>query len=127
MHELNAHFVPFTAQTRMSGVDVAGTSIRKGAVDAILSHVDMPQTAVAAGAAVQALRPANSAETVREIQAIADEIAKSGGTPLAVARDGRLLGRHPSEGHRQGRHPRALRRAAPHGHPHRDDHRRQSA
>ena len=35
--------------------------------------------------------------------------------------------RHPSEGHRQGRHPGALRRAAPHGHPHRDDHRRQPA
>src|SRR5262249_16362468 len=39
MAELGAHFVPFSAQTRMSGVDVAGTSIRKGAVDAILAYV----------------------------------------------------------------------------------------
>jgi potassium-transporting ATPase ATP-binding subunit len=92
MHELKAHFVAFTAQTRMSGVDVAGSSIRKGAVEAILSSVNTPPTAVTAGGAVQALRPVNSAETVREIQAIANEIAKSGGTPLAVARDGRLLG-----------------------------------
>ena len=35
--------------------------------------------------------------------------------------------RHPPQGHRQAGHPRALRRTAPHGHPHRDDHRRQSA
>ena len=41
---------------------------------------------------MQALRPSVSAETVREINAIADAIAKSGGTPLAVAKDGRLLG-----------------------------------
>ena len=46
----------------------------------------------------------------------------------ARGRQGRPAARrHPSEGHRQGRHPRALRRAAQDGHPHRDDHRRQSA
>ena len=39
MAPLHAHFVPFTAQTRMSGVDIAGSSIRKGAVDAILAYV----------------------------------------------------------------------------------------
>ena len=39
MAPLHAHFVPFTAQTRMSGVDIEGSSIRKGAVDAILAHV----------------------------------------------------------------------------------------
>ena len=39
MTSLHAHFVPFTAQSRMSGVDVEGSSIRKGAVDAILAHV----------------------------------------------------------------------------------------
>jgi K+-transporting ATPase ATPase B chain len=92
MNELQAHFVPFTAQTRMSGVDLAGSSIRKGAVDAILSWVTAPATAVGLGGAVLALKPAASPETVREIQAMADEIAKAGGTPLAVARDGRLLG-----------------------------------
>ena len=83
MASLHATFVPFTAQSRMSGVDLEGSSIRKGAVDAVLAYVNQ---ATAAGAA----RP--SSETVREIQAIADEIAKSGGTPLAVVRDGRLLG-----------------------------------
>ena len=47
---------------------------------------------VAAGGAVRALQPAVSADVAREIKAIADAIAKSGGTPLAVAKDGRLLG-----------------------------------
>jgi K+-transporting ATPase ATPase B chain len=84
MATLHAVFVPFTAQSRMSGVDVDGSSIRKGAVDAVLAYVN--QATAAAGAA----RP--SSETVRDIQAITDEIAKSGGTPLAVVRDGRLLG-----------------------------------
>ncbi|WP_349436580.1 potassium-transporting ATPase subunit KdpB [Pararhizobium sp. A13] len=79
MAQLHAHFVPFTAQSRMSGVDIEGSSIRKGAVDAVLSYV---------GGLGASARP----ETVREIQAIADEIAKSGGTPLAVVRDGRLMG-----------------------------------
>ncbi|PWR18082.1 potassium-transporting ATPase subunit KdpB [Zavarzinia compransoris] len=77
MAALQARFVPFTAQSRMSGVDVGGAVIRKGAVDAVLAHAG---------------RPAAAAEPVREIRAIADEIARTGGTPLAVARDGRLLG-----------------------------------
>lgn len=93
MGELGATFVPFTAQTRMSGVDAGGSSVRKGAVDAILNYVNGgPRAAVASGGAVRALSPATNADTVREIQTIADEIAKAGGTPLAVARDGRLLG-----------------------------------
>ncbi|WP_421872404.1 potassium-transporting ATPase subunit KdpB [Pararhizobium sp.] len=79
MAQLHATFVPFTAQSRMSGVDIEGSSIRKGAVDAVLSYVS-------------SLNAAGRSKTVREIQAIADEIAKSGGTPLAVARDGRLMG-----------------------------------
>jgi K+-transporting ATPase ATPase B chain len=78
MQSLNASFVPFTAQSRMSGVDVGGSSIRKGAVDAVLKYVGE-------GAA-------NSADTIREVRTISDEIAKSGATPLAVARDGKLLG-----------------------------------
>ncbi|MFG1394252.1 potassium-transporting ATPase subunit KdpB [Xanthobacter agilis] len=84
MGMLHAAFVPFTAQTRMSGVDMDGISIRKGAVEAVLRHVEL------AHAATGATR--NSAETLREIQAIADEVAKAGGTPLAVVRDNRLLG-----------------------------------
>jgi K+-transporting ATPase ATPase B chain len=90
--ELRANFIPFTAQTRMSGVDIGSSWVRKGAVDSILSFVSGPVTAVAAGGAVQALRPTMSADTAREIHAIADSIAKSGGTPLAVAKDGKLLG-----------------------------------
>ncbi|MBY5635123.1 potassium-transporting ATPase subunit KdpB [Rhizobium leguminosarum] len=80
MASLKATFVPFTAQTRMSGVDLQGASIRKGAVDAVLAHVNGDSSSK------------NGSEAVRELQSIADEVAKSGGTPLAVARDGRLLG-----------------------------------
>ncbi|MBB2164579.1 potassium-transporting ATPase subunit KdpB [Gluconacetobacter sp. 1b LMG 1731] len=74
MHALGAVFVPFTAQTRMSGVDIGPRRIRKGAVDSVLA-------AVGAGAA-----------GAGEVRAIADDIARQGGTPLAVADDGRLLG-----------------------------------
>jgi potassium-transporting ATPase ATP-binding subunit len=92
LHELQASFIPFSAQTRMSGVEIGSSWVRKGAVDAILNFLNGSPGAVAAGGAVQALRPNVSAETVREITAIADTIAKAGGTPLAVAKDGRLLG-----------------------------------
>ena len=90
--ELRANFIPFSAQTRMSGVEVGSSWVRKGAVDAILNYLNPPATVVGAGSAARALRPSVSAEAVREINAIADVIAKSGGTPLAVAKDGRLLG-----------------------------------
>jgi K+-transporting ATPase ATPase B chain len=91
MKELNATFIPFTAQTRMSGIDAGSLSVRKGAVDAILSYVSGAAPTVASGNIVRALQPVLS-ELGREVQAISDEIAKAGGTPLAVARDGRLLG-----------------------------------
>ncbi len=78
MQSLHAHFVPFTAQSRMSGVDVEGFVIRKGAVDAVLAHVEQ-SSRVDQG-------------TLSELQSIADTIAKAGGTPLAVAKDGQLLG-----------------------------------
>ena len=89
MTSLKATFVPFTAQTRMSGVDLEGSSIRKGAVDAVLAYVDGAANGAHEGTAVISR---TSSETLRELQSIADEIAKAGGTPLAVARDGRLLG-----------------------------------
>ncbi len=92
MGSINAVFVPFTAQSRMSGVDIEGSSIRKGAVDSILGHVQAVPVSAARGSAALALKPAVAADAVRETQSIADEIAKAGGTPLAVARDGRLLG-----------------------------------
>ncbi|HEY0219407.1 MAG TPA: potassium-transporting ATPase subunit KdpB [Afipia sp.] len=92
MGELGATFVPFTAQTRMSGVDTGSSSVRKGAVDAILSYVNGGTSrTIASGNVVHSLATGGS-ETEREIQAIAEEIAKSGGTPLAVARDSKLLG-----------------------------------
>jgi K+-transporting ATPase ATPase B chain len=71
--EGQANFIPFTAQSRMSGVEIGGSWVRKGAVDSILKFV-------------------GSAPNAREINDIADGIAKAGGTPLAVAKDGKLLG-----------------------------------
>ncbi len=76
IHELGAAFVPFTAQTRMSGVNLAdGREIRKGATDAIESYVKK-----LGGIFPEALRT--------EIETI----AKSGGTPLVVAEHSRVLG-----------------------------------
>jgi K+-transporting ATPase ATPase B chain len=72
----DAVFVPFTAQTRLSGVDSGGTTIRKGAVDAVLRYVNAT----------------GSDPVAREINAAAERIAKAGGTPLAVAKNGKLLG-----------------------------------
>ena len=89
MTSLKATFVPFTAQTRMSGVDLEGSSIRKGAVDAVVAYVEGAAHGSHEGTAVMSR---TSSEMLRELQVIADEIAKAGGTPLAVARDGRLLG-----------------------------------
>src|SRR5262249_55603887 len=81
-----------TAQTRMSGVEVGSSWVRKGAVDSIISYLNDTSPAVRVRSAVQALRPNVSTEIVNEVRALADTIAKSGGTPLAVAKDGRLLG-----------------------------------
>ena len=100
MAPLRARFVPFTAQTRMSGVDIEGSSIRKGAVDAILAHVGhdlvigraLPISRGGAAANPAPLASAAADPAARELTGIAERIAKSGGTPLAVARDGRLLG-----------------------------------
>jgi K+-transporting ATPase ATPase B chain len=88
--EVKANFIPFSAQTRMSGVEVGGSWVRKGAVDSILGFLNGPPVMV--GATARVLQPAVNAEVTREIQAITESIAKSGGTPLAVARDGKLLG-----------------------------------
>jgi len=92
MAELGATFIPFTAQTRMSGVDAGASSVRKGAVDAILNYVSGEPLMAASGNTVRSIQPLLNSDIGRELQSIADEIAKSGGTPLAVAKDGRLLG-----------------------------------
>jgi len=90
--EMRGNFIPFTAQTRMSGVEIGNTWVRKGAVDSILQYLQTSTETVMPGGAVRSLLPALNADAMREITAIADTIAKAGGTPLAVAKDGRLLG-----------------------------------
>ena len=67
--------IPFTAQTRLSGVVVAGVTIQKGAVDSVLKA-----------------HPQGENAAVVELRKITEEIARSGGTPLAVVKDGQLLG-----------------------------------
>ena len=88
----DANFIPFTAQSRMSGVEIGGSWVRKGAVDSILGFLNTPPLMLVSGGAARAMQPGVSSDIVREINAIADAIAKSGGTPLAVAKDGKLLG-----------------------------------
>jgi K+-transporting ATPase ATPase B chain len=75
MAELNAEFVPFTAQTRMSGVNLDGRQLRKGAGDAIIAFVE-----------------AEGGRPPAELQPALDRIGREGGTPLAVSRDERVLG-----------------------------------
>jgi K+-transporting ATPase ATPase B chain len=72
---VGAHFVPFTAQSRMSGVDYDGTRLRKGAGDAILCWID-----------------AEGGQAPPQLQIALDRIGREGGTPLAVARDSQVLG-----------------------------------
>jgi K+-transporting ATPase ATPase B chain len=90
--EMRANFIPFTAQTRMSGVMIGSSWVRKGAVEAVINYLNTPTAAVTSTGAVRSLQSAVSSVAVREINAISEEIAKAGGTPLAVAKDGRLLG-----------------------------------
>ncbi len=75
MTTLNAEFVPFTAQTRMSGVDIDGRRLRKGAGDSIVKFVQD-----------------EGGQAPPELREHLDRIAREGGTPLAVARDNQILG-----------------------------------
>src|SRR5581483_12169250 len=70
-----ATFVPFSAYTRMSGVDMNGTQLRKGAPDAILNWVRE-----------------NGGQPATELAAQVERIARGGGTPLLLARDKMVLG-----------------------------------
>ena len=89
IHAHEAHFIPFTAQTRMSGVDYDGREIRKGAVDAIEKYVNGGGLAPTSfGAGVGAGRSA----ALKELRETVERISKSGGTPLVVAVDRRPLG-----------------------------------
>jgi K+-transporting ATPase ATPase B chain len=91
MAPAHARFIPFSAQTRLSGVDLDGTTIRKGAVDAVLAFVRHYNSGVGEEGGV-AVRSTLSQAAVRALTMKSDAISRSGGTPLAVCKDGRLLG-----------------------------------
>lgn len=69
------HFIPFTAQTRMSGVNFNGTQIRKGAPDTMIELIQSNGNGVAS-----------------DLKPTVDSIARTGGTPLVVTRDNKALG-----------------------------------
>jgi K+-transporting ATPase ATPase B chain len=73
--KLNAEFIPFSALTRMSGIEVDGRSIRKGAVDAIARYLEE-----------------HGSKLPDAVRDAVETIARSGGTPLVVAENGRALG-----------------------------------
>lgn len=103
-----AEWIEFTAQTRMSGVDVDGRRIRKGAAGSVVKWVEERGGTVA-----------------EDADAATDRISEAGGTPAGRGRrpPGRTgAGRHPPQGRRQAGHAGAVRRTAPHGHQDRHDH-----
>src|SRR5579871_5784086 len=71
----DAEFIPFSAMTRMSGVNLDGRQIRKGAADAIAKYLEQQGTALP-----------------KEVRDSVDAISRAGGTPLVVAENGRALG-----------------------------------
>ena len=73
--DLKAEFVPFSALTRMSGVDMEGRSIRKGATDSIAAFIKQ-----------------NGGTMPDEVRSAVETVARAGGTPLVVAENGRALG-----------------------------------
>jgi K+-transporting ATPase ATPase B chain len=75
LREMRANFVPFSAQTRMSGVDIPGSSIRKGSADAIARFLE-----------------SQGGSLPREVANRVEEIARMGGTPLVVAENANALG-----------------------------------
>jgi K+-transporting ATPase ATPase B chain len=75
LSSIHAEFVPFTAQTRMSGVDLPGSRIRKGSVDAIARFLEEQDSSLP-----------------RKVRDQVEEIARAGGTPLVVAENATALG-----------------------------------
>ena len=73
--EMNAEFIPFSATTRMSGIELDGRSIRKGAVDAVTRHLQEHGSAMP-----------------DQVRSSVEEISRKGGTPLVVAENGQALG-----------------------------------
>ena len=72
---LKAEFIPFSATTRMSGIEMEERSIRKGSVDAIAQYLQ-----------------AHNSQLPEQVRVVVEEIARKGGTPLVVAENGRALG-----------------------------------
>lgn len=72
---LDATFIPFSAQTRMSGVNVQGRTVRKGAVDAVRRHID-----------------SNGGTFPSEVNGLVEQVARAGGTPLVVCDGATVLG-----------------------------------
>lgn len=75
LQSLHATFVPFTAQTRMSGINIDQRMIRKGSVDAIRRHVE-----------------ANGGHFPVDVDKQVEEVARQGATPLVVAEGEKVLG-----------------------------------
>jgi K+-transporting ATPase ATPase B chain len=73
---MEMQFIPFTSQTRMSGVDQGDLHIRKGAADAVFAHI----------------RKCAKYEVSEQLKQEVDKIARAGGTPLVVTRNGKALG-----------------------------------
>ncbi len=73
--QMNAEFIPFSATTRMSGIEVDGRVIRKGAVDALARYLQE-----------------NGTPMPQEVRRNVEDVSRSGGTPLVVAENGRALG-----------------------------------
>jgi K+-transporting ATPase ATPase B chain len=98
----DARVVPFSAHTRISGVDLPGRSLRKGAVDAILAqtspiagHAARPGENPVASGAVNAILERTGLAKVHapdDFTRAVERISRAGGTPLAVSENGRLLG-----------------------------------
>lgn len=75
VQQLNATFVPFTAQTRMSGINIDNRTIRKGSVDAIRRHIE-----------------SNGAQFPADVEHLVEGIARQGSTPLVVVEGAKVLG-----------------------------------
>lgn len=75
LQSLNATFIPFSAQTRMSGVNIGQKALRKGAADAIRRHIE-----------------SNHGDFPAEVEELVASVARTGGTPLVVAEDNTVMG-----------------------------------
>ncbi|MCQ4106801.1 potassium-transporting ATPase subunit KdpB [Erwinia persicina] len=75
LKSLDATFIPFSAQTRMSGVNVQERTVRKGAVDAVRRHID-----------------SNGGQFPLEVNGLVEQVARAGGTPLVVCDGATVLG-----------------------------------